>query len=459
MVQTIGSNRLKEYEGYVDYNYRPDKDDLVCEYFIEPAKGISLEEAAQRVASESSIGTWTDIGTLSQELFDELSPKIFFIDKKRGVVRIAYSEELFEGSNIPQILSAVAGNVFGMIDVKKIKLMDIDFPESFTKSYRGPYYGVEGVRRLMGVRHRPFVGTIVKPKIGLSEANHASVAYQAWVGGCDYVKDDENLTSMSFNNFYNRVNLTLKARAKAERETGEKKAYLPNITAPFKEMTKRAEYVISRGGDFVMVDVLTIGWSAVQELRDMDLNVVYHGHRAMHAAFTRDPHHGVSMLVVAKLCRLIGIDQLHIGGMVGKMYEGAEEVKSVGEAIEQRVVKQNIATHRLKEEWFDLRPMLAVCSGGLHPSKVAPIMHGMGRDIIIQAGGGIHGHPRGTIAGAKAMRQAVDAEMQGLTAKEYAKTHSELREALEKWDKPITRKRTTPRKKVSAKKRVIVKRK
>ena len=57
------------------------------------------------------------------------------------------------------------------------------------------------------------------------------------------------------------------------------------------------------------------------------------------------------------------------------------------------------------------------------------------------------------------MRQAVDAEMQGLTAKEYAKTHSELREALEKWDKPITRKRTTPRKKVSAKKRVIVKRK
>ena len=190
MVQTIGSNRVKEYEGYVDYNYRPDKDDLVCEYFIEPAKGISLEEAAQRVASESSIGTWTDIGTLSQELFDELSPKIFFIDKKRGVVRIAYSKELFEGSNIPQILSAVAGNVFGMIDVKKIKLMDIDFPESFTKSYRGPYYGVEGVRRLMGVRHRPFVGTIVKPKIGLSEANHASVAYQAWVGGCDYVKDD-----------------------------------------------------------------------------------------------------------------------------------------------------------------------------------------------------------------------------------------------------------------------------
>ncbi|MFA5361061.1 MAG: type III ribulose-bisphosphate carboxylase [archaeon] len=449
MAQKIVSNRVKEYEGYLDYNYRPTKEDLVCEYFIQPAKGISLEGAAQRVASESSIGTWTDIDTLSQKMFNELSPKIFFVDKKRGVIRIAYSKELFEESNVSQILSSVAGNIFGMIDVDKIKLMDIDFPESFIKHYRGPYYGVEGVRKIMGVKHRPFVGTIVKPKIGLSESSHASVAYQAWVGGCDYVKDDENLTSMSFNNFYNRVNLTLKAMSKAEKETGEKKAYLPNVTAPFKEMKKRAEHVISQGGEFVMVDVLTLGWSAVQELRNMDLNVVYHGHRAMHAAFTRDPCHGISMLVVAKFCRLIGIDQLHIGGMVGKMYEGKEEVKSVGEAIEQKVVKQNLATHRLKEEWHDLKSMIAVCSGGLHPSKVAPIIHGMGRDVIIQAGGGIHGHPRGTIAGATAMRQAVDAEMQGYTAQEYAKTHSELKEALEKWDKPIANK------KVNTKTRII----
>ncbi|HPM86264.1 MAG TPA: RuBisCO large subunit C-terminal-like domain-containing protein, partial [archaeon] len=62
---------------------------------------------------------------------------------------------------------------------------------------------------------------------------------------------------------------------------------------------------------------------------------------------------------------------------------------------------------------------------------------------------GIHGHPRGTIAGSTAMRQAVDAEMQGYTAQEYAKTHSELKEALEKWDKPIANK------KVNTKTRII----
>jgi ribulose-bisphosphate carboxylase large chain len=427
--------RVKEYDGYIELNYRPTRDDLVCEYLLEPAKGITLQSAAQRIASESSIGTWTDIGTLDKKLFDELSPKVFYLDKKNSVVKIAYSSKLFEARNIPQIMSSVAGNIFGMSDVKNLRLLDIEFPSSFIEKYMGPYYGVEGVRAIFGIKHRPFVGTIVKPKIGLDEVQHAKVAYDAWLGGCDFVKDDENLTSMSFNNFDKRIIETLRMRDRAERETGEHKAYLPNVTAPYGEMLRRAKHVVRSGGEFVMADVLTVGWSGLQELRDQDLKVVFHGHRAMHAAFTRNPKHGISMLVIAKICRLIGIDQLHVGGVVGKMFEGKEEVRMVGEAIEHQVVSEKIYQHCLQQDWHSLRPMLAVCSGGLHPGKVHHLVQAMGREVIIQAGGGIHGHPKGTIAGARAMRQAVDAEMQGVSAVEYAKTHSELREALEKWKK------------------------
>ncbi|HID72771.1 TPA: hypothetical protein EYP38_02410, partial [Candidatus Micrarchaeota archaeon] len=50
-----------------------------------------------------------------------------------------------------------------------------------------------------------------------------------------------------------------------------------------------------------------------------------------------------------------------------------------------------------------------------------------------QAGGGIHGHPKGTRVGAMAMRQAVDAAMEGIPLPKYAKTHKELAEALKKW--------------------------
>ncbi len=425
--------RVQEYKGYIDRNYIPSKEDLICEFFVEPAKGVSFESACQRATSESSIGTWTDIGTMTPSLFEKLSPKIFSLNKKTGIFKVAYSKELFEEHNVSQITSAIAGNLFGMSDVKNIKLMDINFPDSFIRHYSGPMYGIEGIRKFMKVKHRPFVGTIVKPKVGLNEEQHAKVAYESWLGGCDYVKDDENLTSMTFNKFDKRIKLTLKARDKAEKETGEQKAYLANVTAPYPEMVRRAKEVMRNGGEFIMVDVLTVGWSAVQALKDENFRVIIHGHRAMHGAMTRNPKHGISMLTIAKLCRLIGIDQLHVGGIVGKMYEGKKEVVSVGEAIEQQVVSESIFKHRLQENWLGLKPMMAVCSGGLSPPKVAPLIHAMGRDIIIQAGGGIHGHPGGTIAGAKAMRQAVDAEMYGISAEEYAKTHKELAEALKKW--------------------------
>jgi len=57
----------------------------------------------------------------------------------------------------------------------------------------------------------------------------------------------------------------------------------------------------------------------------------------------------------------------------------------------------------------------------------------LGKDIIIQAGGGVHGHPEGTTSGATAMRQAVDAVMEGVSLEDYAKDHPELGKALEKW--------------------------
>jgi ribulose-bisphosphate carboxylase large chain len=425
--------RVQEYKGYVDRNYEPDKNDLVCAFYVEPAKGISFESACQRAVSESSIGTWTDIGTMSPSLFQKLSPKIYSLNSKTGIFKVAYPNELFEEHNVAQIMSAVAGNLFGMSDVKNIKLLDINFPDKYMEHYSGPMYGIEGIRKLMRVEHRPFVGTIVKPKVGLNETQHSKVAYDSWVGGCDFVKDDENLTSQPFNNFDKRIKLTLKERDKAEKETGERKMYFANVTAPYPEMVRRAKHVMRNGGEYIMVDILTVGWSALQALKDMDFKVVYHAHRAMHGAFTRNPKHGISMLVIAKLARLIGMDQLHVGGIVGKMYEGQKEVVSVGEEIETEVVSESIRRHRLQEDWHNIKPMLAVCSGGLSPIKVDSLMHAMGRDIVIQAGGGIHGHPKGTIAGAKAMRQAVDAEMYGISQADYAKNHKELAEARKKW--------------------------
>jgi ribulose-bisphosphate carboxylase large chain len=405
------------YVDFVDLKYRPSETDLICKFYVEP-EGVSLEEAAGAVAAESSVGTWTELTTVKPYV-NRLAAHVFSIEG--NTTRIAYPVELFERGNMPNVLSSVAGNVFGLKMLQNLRLLDIEFPDKLIESFKGPRFGIEGVRKLLNVPKRPLVGTIIKPKLGLRTVDHAQVAYEAWVGGCDMVKDDENLSSQMFNPFEERVVKTLEMRDKAQSQTGERKVYMVNITAETKVMVRRAEFVAAHGGEYVMVDILTCGWSALQTVRDQNLKLVIHAHRAGHAAFTKNPKHGVAMRSIAKVARIIGVDQLHVGTVVGKM---AETRKEVADNIEA-----------LKMPMDGVKPVLPVASGGLHPRLVPALMKLFGNDFVIQAGGGIHGHTDGTQAGATAMRQAIQATMENKTLADYAETNGELEKALQLWKK------------------------
>ena len=404
-------------------------------YYVEKSSECKdLNQACEEIAKESSIGTWTEIATLSADIAEKLKPSAFYIDAHNNIVKIAYTKELFEAENLPQILSAIAGNIFGMKALDHLRLLDISFPKSILSAYNGPKSGIEGVRKLTKVFKRPLLGTIVKPKVGLNEVEHANVCGQAWSGGLDVVKDDENLTSMSFNNFEKRIEETLKVRDKVEVETGEKKIYMPNITAPLTTMKNRADFVIDNGGEYIMLDILTVGFSALQEIRNYldDKNVIIHAHRAMHAAIKRNKKHGMTMLAIAKLMRLIGMDQLHTGTVVGKMEGHKKEVIEINKIITEQKIKGNNLTI-LDQNWYNIKPTLPVASGGLSPLHIPELMDIIGLNAVYQFGGGCHGHPNGTKAGARAIRQAITSVLEGYELKEYAKNHSELASALEKW--------------------------
>jgi ribulose-bisphosphate carboxylase large chain len=417
--------------GYIELDYEPSKADIVCKYYVEPSLGISIEKACEDIAAESSIGTWTDLTTLDKKTAERLHARVFEIDETTSEAKIAYPLDLFELGNMPEILSSIAGNIFGMKALNNLRLLDISFPKKMMLSFRGPRFGIPGIRELLKVPERPLVGTIIKPKVGLGYKKHAEVAYEAWVGGVDIVKDDENLTSQTFNPFKERVIETLRMLNRAEEETGERKVYMPNVTAETMEMLKRAEFVLKNGGRYAMVDILTCGFSGLQTLRNADLGLVLHAHRAGHAMLTRNKKHGVTMLTLAKIARLIGIDQLHIGAIVGKMEGSKDEIIDIKNGIEETSVSKHGSV--LSQDWYGIKPVFAVCSGGLHPGHIPSLVNYLGKDIIIQAGGGVHGHPDGTQKGAIAMRQAVEAVMQGLSLQEYARDHGELKTALKKW--------------------------
>ncbi len=426
----MANKQAYKYKSFIDLKYKPSKTDVLCQYKISPARGFSFRECASMVAGESSVGTWTEVETMNARIGKMLTPKVFEIDSKKRRARIAYPIELFELGNLPEIMSSIGGNIFGMKSVKGLMWEDLTIRKKMLKSFKGPRFGIKGLRKKFKIKKRPFVGTIVKPKVGLQPGEHSKVAYESWKGGCDIVKDDENLTSQKFNEFKKRFLKTIKMLDKAEKETGERKAYLINCTAETKNMLKRIDFVEKNGGNYIMLDILTLGWAGLQTARDFT-KLPIHAHRAGHAMVDRNPEHGMSMEVIAELARMVGVDTLHIGTAYGKMSGKKDEILHIEQEIEGPFTKKT--KEHLGQKWYGVKPVLGVASGGVYPGIVPKIINFMGKDVVLQAGGGVHGHPLGTEAGARAMRQAVEASIKRESLKKYSKNSKELKIALEKW--------------------------
>jgi ribulose-bisphosphate carboxylase large chain len=394
--------------------------DVIASYRFRPEKGTSPEEAARWIAEEETTGTWTGIGTttgyvrrLDGEVVEIVPGEGFYLTK------IRYPAEIFEPGNVAQYLSVVAGNLFGLRKLASVRLLDMDFPGSLVP-FGGPKFGIRGIRAMVGTTNRPHVGTIIKPKVGLTPADTAEVAYQAALGGVDLIKDDETLTDQAFCPVKERVPRVMKALGKVKDETGRQVLYAVNITTRADRIVERAEEAIALGANMVMVDVIISGFGALQALGEAPgVTVPIHVHRAMHAAMTRNREHGIAMRPFARLVRWLGGDQLHTGTVSGKMSHDAAEL-----------LGDNTV---LTGPCFGKKRAFPVSSGGLHPGKVFAELATLGTDVVLQAGGGIHGHPDGTAAGAMAMRQAVDAFMEGIPLAEYAQQHYELERALKLW--------------------------
>ncbi len=448
---------MSNYDEFVDLNYKPKKTDVIASFKVKVPKWEKPIRAYGAVAAESSVGTWSDTKKLHTKHVQKVAARVFQIEKG-GWIKIAYPEDHFEEGNMPQILASIAGNVFGMKAVESLRLQDIQFTEKLVKSFKGPKYGIKGVKKIFKVKERPLLISVPKPKVGMTTEEHAQIGYEIWTGGLDLLKDDENLAGQKFNPFNKRVKLTFKMRDKAEKETGEKKSYLINVTSnSYKELEKRVKLVAEHGGEYAMIDIITAGWLGLGTLRDLsnDYKIAIHAHRAMHAAFDRKKDHGISMLVIAKIARLLGVDQLHIGTAgLGKLEGGKSFVLKLKEEITKKEFKEGFHEHKnlqgtyieedpkmhtLNQNWYDKKPVLPVSSGGLHPLLLYPVMDTLGTDIGLQLGGGIHGHPKGSKAGAIAARKVVDSYIEGKSIEEAIKESKELRQAYEKWGFQKTR--------------------
>jgi len=412
--------RMEYSDRYLHLGEKVDVDKhVLCVYRIKT--DLPMRTAAAAIATEQSTGTWTKVGTMNEKIFQRYSGKV--IEVKENLATIAFPVEDFslDIGGVPQILSVISGNLFGLEALKGVRLEDCVFPKGMIREFKGPKFGAKGMRRSLQRSIKPLVGTIVKPKIGLPPKGYHDYIYEAGMGGLTNGKDDETLVNQRFCPLEDRVVAIAEAIDQVRTETGHRMMHAINVSTRGDKIVEVAERAQELGATEIMVDVLTSGFAAVQALaEDPSIKVPIHVHRTMHAAFTRNKDHGVAWSVMSKLTRMCGGDALHIGTFgVGKM-EGSSE--------------EDLASQRAcVEKMGALKPVMCVCSGGVHPGLVQQLVEIGGMDIQVQAGGGVAGHPNGIRGGAAAMAQAVDAASAGIDVKEYAKTHKELRLALEKW--------------------------
>jgi ribulose-bisphosphate carboxylase large chain len=420
------------------------------------SKGSSIkklfEDAAASVAAESSTGTWTKVYSGKDSGIPMAIKKkavAYDLDYKNFMFKVAYPMDLFEPDNISGLLAGIVGNIAGMKMVSAMRFYDLRFPEKMVKAFPGPRYGVKGIRKMLNKSNGPLVVTVPKPKIGRTDKEQAKLArllFTSGKGTYDGIKDDENLTNLEFNKFDKRAKLILKEQARAEKITGNKKFYLCNVThSNILKMLERAKFIERNHGKFLMMDVITTGFSAVDTIRRANTNLAIHAHRAMHGFITRDNFPGVhgkgklggfsiSMIALAKIFRLLGVDSIHGGSPLAKM-EDYGEAKYIKEVLQESDLKSHPKIPSLGQKWYNIKPVWMTASGGLHPGDFEYILKSLGEDIIIQCGGGLLGHPDGPEAGTIAIEQARDLAMKKISIKKFVKENpdSELAKATKHW--------------------------
>jgi ribulose-bisphosphate carboxylase large chain len=434
------SKKIEWYKEFINKKYKFKKNDLKVLFYYESDKGITKEDAIGRIASESSSGTWTTLTKLPKLL---PKTKAYAYKYNNNFVKIAYPRIDFEDGSIPDLIASIGGNIFGMKAIKNLRLIDAELPLDYIKYFKGPVYGKSVIKKIFKRKHGPITAVVPKPKLGWTAKEHAEiVAKQVWKGGIDCIKCDENLTDQRFNRIADRVKYLAKVRDKIMKETGEIKEAFINVTSPnLKELEKRVKLIHDYGFNYFMLDVVVSGLGEVGTAVELahDYKMAIHAHRAMHSMFTKNRHHGMTMLFLAKLMRLLGVDQLHTGTVVGKLEGPKEEIIDIKDMLMKKEVKE-IKNLRMPQKWGKIKPILPCSSGGLHPGILSNVFDIYGTtDIVLQVGGGTLGHPDGIESGAKAVIQSIEAYKQKIKLEEYAKKHKELRRALEKWShlKPI----------------------
>lgn len=408
--------------------------EVIASYLIHDAKG-NLAKKAEDIALGLTVGSWTDIPLLLQEQMQLHKGKVIAVQElpeeeriqaylgrkvTRGILKIAYP-----AANFNLDLPAILTTVFGKLSLDgEIKLLDLAFAQQVKASFPGPKFGIDGIRELLGVYERPLVMSIFKGVIGRDLPYLTSQLKEQALGGVDLIKDDEILFDSEQVPFSGRIKEGKAVLRNVYEQTGHRALYAVNLTGRTFQLIEKAKQASEEGADVLLFNVFAYGLDVLQSLREAaGVHVPIMAHPAVSGAMTASPLYGIANpLLLGKLLRYAGADFSLFPSPYGSVALDREEALGIAREL------------TCPDE--PMKSAFPVPSAGIHPGLVPLLMQDFGDDCIINAGGGVHGHPDGAAGGGRAFRAAVRAVQAGSTLAEAAREDEALNKALLLWGNP-----------------------
>jgi ribulose-bisphosphate carboxylase large chain len=392
---------------FVSENALDSENYFVVTYKLESDK--NLRDAAWNIAIGQSVGNpnvrnrWETEDLFKNHSCLILADETELQNKTSGEVKIAFPviNTDWETDGISHLLCQIMGGHVDIDLVKKCRVIKLDLPQSVTKHFAGPKFGISGMRKFTGQYEKPLLGAIIKPKIGITPETLLDMVKELVDGGVDFIKEDEIMSNPSFCPLDKRVDIISNYLRSQSRNV----VFCHTINCDPHILSDRVRRIHSLGGNGVHINVWS-GYGSYNSIRKLDLPIYLHFQSSGAKVVTSvNNQFSISWSVICQLATLMGVDTIQTGMVGGYSNDDPQEIL---ECI--KVLREGNTVPAL--------------SCGLHPGLVDKITSLVGNDYLGNAGGAIHGHPNGTLAGALAMRQSVD--------KTYG---TEYTQAIEKWGK------------------------
>lgn len=293
---------------------------------------------------------------------------------------ISYAVEC-SGFELPQLFNLIYGNIslFPQMRVERIAL-----PDSLAARFKGPRFGLAGLRALADAEGDPLFMTALKP-MGLSPERIADQAYQFAIGGLDIIKDDHGLANQPFAPFRERVAVVSEAVRRANAETGGRSIYAPMISGPSEQIVEQAFWAKEQGAGALLIAPGLIGLDVARRLAEDDaLALPMIGHPAMIGSYVVSPTNGFSHYAMfGQIMRLIGMDASIFPNFGGRFSFSPEECRAVADGC--------------AEAMNHFKPIVPAPAGGMTFGNVPEMADFYGRDVMYLMGGNLHKQP-GTLA-------------------------------------------------------------